>query len=34
MNYTIKNGEFPGKLKISEVTFLYKKEGPLKEGKY
>ena len=34
VNYTIKNGEFPDKLKKSEVFPLYKKEDPLKKKNY
>ena len=34
INYTIKNGEFPDKLKKSKIIPLYKKEDPLKKENY
>ena len=34
INYTIKNSEFPDKLKKSEVIPLYKKKDPLKKENY
>ena len=34
INYKIKNGEFPDRLKNSEVIALWKKEHPLKKEKY